>query len=102
MLNKLLLAYLIRFKLYQSLLRLVGINPYRFGLVWCIPGRRRSFYRFVRQITSVNQNLFTKDDPFTFYHCLRVPFDCLERISAWVGVPILAQNGLNLIKSISI
>ena len=62
MLNKLLLAYLIRFKLYQSLLRLVGINPYGFGLIWCIQGRRRSIHRFGWQLTSVNQNLLTNYD----------------------------------------
>ena len=101
MLNKLLLVYLIRFKFYQYIQRLVGIYPYGFGLIWWIQGRGRSVHRFVRQITSVNQNLFTKDDPFTFYHWLCVLFDCLERIRAWVGVPILAQNGLTSIVKVS-
>ena len=62
MLNILLLAYLIRFKLYQSILRLAGIYPHGFGMIWWIQARRRSIHRCGWQITSVNQNLLTKDE----------------------------------------
>ena len=60
--NNLLLDYFIRFKLYQSILRLALIYLYGFGLIWGLQGRRRSIHRFGWQLNSVNQNLITNDE----------------------------------------